>query len=373
MPKRKTYYPESTQTGPQTQTRPKRSRSSEGVIFDSDCIFCGNFGLKKVRRKNSWTTEGLSSFEYGGGGSILRLGEMRHDERLLRRIWGYDLFASEAKYHQSCRDKYNDPEKWRSQNYDLKDYRNEKEESRDMGFSKLCQVIDRRIVIGKEVLTLIDLCDTYFFIIADSPFPNTNYRTGKLKAKLLRHKDYCDKLSFVNLDRHGRQLQSELVFSNETSLAEAVKNGYMLGCSNMIDEVGKFLHRVIKYAFEKGDVLPWPPTASYLQTVDDPVPEGLQRFLHNVICGQNSVQPSGRTNRLVSSIGQDICRAATMGRWKLPKHIVVCMTLRHLFMSAKLSTLINKLGHAESYRFRLSSKQHSLLPWMTRQVFLPLS
>ena len=53
------------------------------------------------------------------------------------------------------------------------------------------------------------------------------------------------------------------------------------------------------------------PTASYLQTVDDPVPEGLQRFLHNIICGQNSVQPSERTNRLVSSIGQDIYRATT--------------------------------------------------------------
>ena len=104
---------------------------------------------------------------------------------------------------------------------------------------------------------------------------------------------------------------------------------------------------------KKRDALPWPPTASYLQTVDDPVPEGLQRFLHNVICGQYSVQPSGRTNRIVSSIGQDICRAATRGRWILPKHIVVCVTLRHLFRSAKLSTLINKLGHAESYSFSL--------------------
>ena len=102
---------------------------------------------------------------------------------------------------------------------------------------------------------------------------------------------------------------------------------------------------------KKRDALPWPPTASHL--VDDPVPEGLQRFLHNVICGQNSVQPSGRTNRLVSSIGQDICRVAARGRGKLPKHIVVCMTLRHLFRSAKLSTLINKLGHAESYSFSL--------------------
>ena len=79
---------------------------------------------------------------------------------------------------------------------------------------------------------------------------------------------------------------------------------------NIIDEVGKVLYRAIKYAFEKGYAFPLPPTASYLQTVDDPVPEDLQRFLHNVILGQNSVQPSERTHRQVSAIGQDICRAA---------------------------------------------------------------
>ena len=36
-----------TQTRPQKQARPKRSCSSEGVIFDSDYIFCGSFGRKK--------------------------------------------------------------------------------------------------------------------------------------------------------------------------------------------------------------------------------------------------------------------------------------------------------------------------------------
>ena len=40
-----------TQTGPQTETRPKRSRSSEGVIFDSDCTFCGNFSRKKCEKE----------------------------------------------------------------------------------------------------------------------------------------------------------------------------------------------------------------------------------------------------------------------------------------------------------------------------------
>lgn len=342
-----------TQTGPQTQTRSKRSRSSDGVIFDPKCIFCGSFGRKKVRRKKSWTTEGLSSFEYGGGDTLLRLAETRQDEPLLRQIRGYDLFSCEAKYHQSCRAKYNDPEKWRSENDDQKELTNEMEESRDMCFRKLCEVIDRKIIYDKGVMTLTDLRDMYVSFLADSPFPNPNYRTGKLKSRLMRHKDYSEKLSFVNLDRRGGKLQSELIFSNETNLAEAVKNGYMLGCSNMIDDVGNFLHRVITDAFEKGDPLPWPPTASYLQMVDDPVPEDLQRFLHHIICGQNSVQPSERTNRLVSSIGQDLCRAATRGQWKLPKHILVCMTLRHLFRSAKLSTLMNRLGHAESYSFSL--------------------
>ena len=32
-----------------------------------------------------------------------------------------------------------------------------------MGFSKLCEVISRKIVIGKDVLALIDLRDTYVF------------------------------------------------------------------------------------------------------------------------------------------------------------------------------------------------------------------
>ena len=51
--------------------------------------------------------------------------------------------------------------------------------------------------------------------------------------------------------------------------------------------------------------------------------------------------------------GQDICRAATRGEWKLPKHVLVCMTLHHLLRSAQLNTLMNRLGHAESYSFSL--------------------
>ena len=60
-----------------------------------------------------------------------------------------------------------------------------------------------------------------------------------------------------------------------------------------------------------------------------------------------------KISRLINSIGQDICRATTNSAWILPKHISLCLTLRHLFRSKELITLMNKLGHCENYSFTL--------------------
>ena len=46
---------------------------------------------------------------------------------------------------------------------------------------------------------------------------------------------------------------------------------------------------------------------------------------------------------------QDISRAVTNGTWKLPKHILLCTTLRHLYRSKLLTTNLNRLGQCESY------------------------
>ena len=49
------------------------------------------------------------------------------------------------------------------------------------------------------------------------------------------------------------------------------------------------------------------------------------------------------------SIGQDVCRAVSQGRWKLIKHILICVTLRYLYRSKQLTTILNRLCHCESY------------------------
>ena len=82
------------------------------------------------------------------------------------------------------------------------------------------------------------------------------------------------------------------------------------------------------------------------------IPSQLQNFLSYLISGIPDNHTT-KLNSLMNSIGQDICRAATHGQLKLPKHILICMILLHLFRSTELTTLINHFGHSESYLFSL--------------------
>ena len=44
-----------------------RQTSRDKILFHPDCIFCRRKGLKAVKKGSTWTTEGLSTFEKGGG------------------------------------------------------------------------------------------------------------------------------------------------------------------------------------------------------------------------------------------------------------------------------------------------------------------
>ena len=99
----------------------------------------------------------------------------------------------------------------------------------------------------------------------------------------------------------------------------------------------------------------WPPLPDELLLDPDRLlPTELKRFLTLLISGLSTVEKKKeRIERLVLSIGQDICRAATDGEFKMPKHILLCTTLRHLFRSKQLITILNCLGHCEGYDFTL--------------------
>ena len=60
---------------------------------------------------------------------------------------------------------------------------------------------------------------------------------------------------------------------------------------------------------------------------------------------------TSKKSRVISSIAQDIWRAEARGKWKLPKYLGLGMTVRHLFRSKELMTVLNGFGHSENYSF----------------------
>ena len=101
--------------------------------------------------------------------------------------------------------------------------------------------------------------------------------------------------------------------------------------------------------------MPWPPTDDFMLN-QDILPKDLQKFL-NFLVGETLRECSVKLQRLIASIGQDILRAVTGGEWKLPKHILFCMTLCHVFRSKQLVTMMKRFGHCETYRFTLETEK----------------
>ena len=76
--------------------------------------------------------------------------------------------------------------------------------------------------------------------------------------------------------------------------------------------------------------------------------------MNALITGQSHIKKdSSKTYRLVMSLCQDVCRAITNGEWKLPKHVLLTTTIRHIYRAKLLIIILNWLGHTESYTFAL--------------------
>ena len=207
--------------------RASRGNGNESIIFSPECIFCNRSERKKIKVKGTWTTEGTSTFDLGGGESLQRLVEKRKDEDMARRIRGYDLFACEAQYHRSCRMNYNDRAKWRSKNEENKQIAIDRALAHDICFQKICTVIDKEIVHEQNVVRHSELTKSYVSHLETTNFANPSYRRENLKKKISN--TYSDKVGFVALDRARGKFQNDLVYSTETNLGTAIKNGYMLG------------------------------------------------------------------------------------------------------------------------------------------------
>jgi len=203
----------------------------------------------------------------------------------------------------------------------------------------------------KAVLKLVDLNKMYIAELENTPHANPDHRSGKLKARLEKHKLFADTIAFCPIGGDGR-FQSYLVYNNRMTVGEAVKASYLLGCGDRIKEVAGILQEDVLKGYQACDELQWPPVVESLVSNPVVIPVKLDQFLRALFSNVNTK----KVDCLVNSLGQHLCHTLTNGRWKLPKHIILGMSLHHLLRSADLVKLMNRLGHCENYSFLLETE-----------------
>ena len=145
-----------------------------------------------------------------------------------------------------------------------------------------------------------------------------------------------------------------LVYSSKITVVDALAQAYTLGSEEKFENAALLLRSNIQQAFRESQSLPWPPMSDDMElSCNRLLPSDLGQFLNIVLNRKEEMNMSEKMKLLVNSIGQDICQAVSGGKWKLPKHVLLCMTVRHLFCSKQLTKILNLLGHSESYNFGL--------------------
>lgn len=347
---------ESKQASSTILKRPKRN-SADRIIFTKDCIFCNKYGFIHVKKDGVATTEGVSSFDGGGGVAIHKHAAEINDVKLLTRIQGYDLFSCEAKYHNSCRMKFlnigQDTSSRSSE--ETKTYQAEMIETHQKAFVEVEKIISEEVIKKQVILKFYVLLDAYRDFLRGTRFANDGYRAAKLMDKIVKQPKLSSKVSFCFPSNKYNSYQMCLVFSKGMKIDDAVRKSFELGIAftDRIKETALEIRQEILSSFKnhsKNET--WPPMPETMPEFQSIVPSSLQSLIQIIISG-SATNESEKVTQLMSSISQDICRAATKGKWNLPKHILLGMTLRHLFRSAEVSVILNRFGHIPDYSFLL--------------------
>lgn len=331
---------------PSTSGAKVRRRSS--TLFPDLCVFCD----KKVQYNSRFSLKNKSCEKLTtcvteiAETSIQEAAQKKNDEKVLCKIRDQDLRARELKYHSSCEKAYTRDlslNRRKAHTSDLNEYKDE-QQAHQNAFDKLCGYVTESIIVNCNVERMSMLKEIYLKYLKEEPqFYNPNYKTYKLKNKLINK--FGSTISFWMPN-----YKSELVYSAHVATGNAIELAFEYASSEgkRLEEAALLLRRIIKDCKDKSEQMPWPPTTEYLSS-GYIIPPEIELFLSHLVTGKAPDKNSSKNSTVVNSLSQDMCHAVTNGNWKMPKHILLGMTLRHLTGSAEIITLVNHFGHCLSY------------------------
>jgi len=290
----------------------------------------------------------------------------KNDFTMLGKIQGIDLVAREA-HHNSCRKSYTFPSARHEKDVRSEDECKQKEAYREY-FGILCDYVEDNIVVGGRVERMTMLHERYLqYIELHYPnFFNPLYRTSKLKDKLSKH--FSDRINFWQPN-----YKCDLVYSSLLGVGEAVEVAFESATSErrILEDADLILRQNIQHAYKQSTVMSWPSSTADLECHERQVPKVVTHILTCLISGSSTALPTNETERVVKSVAKNMCYTVTRGAWKIPKHLLLGLTLHHRTGSAQIVTIINRYGHCVSYSQLLELETAMCKQTMQQDSLLP--
>ena len=154
-----------------------------GHILPAECIICRRVQWIINRQDRKRHAAPLVTCERINADVFLKAAELRNNSRILTQIRGKDLVAIEVRYHKSCYREFVRciTDKARR----TKDVHDESHELYNSSFQHLCDVVQKRIICGKELLRLTTLKETFVRSVRkEENLDASSYKTTRLKQRL---------------------------------------------------------------------------------------------------------------------------------------------------------------------------------------------
>lgn len=204
------------------------------------------------------------------------------------------------------------------------------QEAHKKAFEYISDYIQKEIV-EKSNVERVGMIKEKYLSFLQRHYPdsyNPNYKTCKLKNKISTA--FGDKIQFWQPN-----YKSDLIYSTSFAKGSAVEIAFESASSDdrILKEAALLLRRTILNSYKNAPSLPWPPSKDCLLESQRQIPTLLKDFLISLISAKGKNDQSENTERKVLSLSQDICYNLTHGQSKMPKHLLLGMSVRHVSLS----------------------------------------
>lgn len=143
------------------------------------------------------------------------------------------------------------------------------------------------VIVHGEVVQLADLRLLYIQELERNGFPNPDYRSNSLKARIEKH-EIRELINFTKTQGDKGCIEYILEYSANIALSDAVARAYRLGSEDELKDVALLLRNLILQGYQKSTPLPWPPSAEDLVATppNEFLPPKLVEFLSYVVSGE---------------------------------------------------------------------------------------